>query len=171
MKKNHPSREAREISCVCNLQPCFNKFLHPMTSRFVQAGVAVGLVLTTILAVETPQSSQSFFGNSFPGEVWIQNNVQALAVAADGLIFTNSGWDEAGREAGIYREGRPVGMFEGLHGWGRRGGPGIALADGFVFLAMSQAGGYKYPEDDFRGPVAAGVPPGSSAADGTEVDR
>ena len=123
-----------------------------MTSLFVQAGVAVGLVLTSISAVETPQSSQSFFGNSFPGEVWIQNDVRALAVAADGLIFTNSGWDEAGREAGIYREGRPVGMFEGLHGWGRRGGPGIALADGFVFLAMSQAGGYKYPEDDYPPP-------------------
>lgn len=116
------------------------------------AGAGVGLVLTTLWAEETPQSSQSFFGNSFPGEVWIQNNVEAMAVGADGVIFTNSGWDEAGREAGIYREGRPVGQLEELHGWGRRGGAGIALAEGLVFASMSQAGGFKYPEEDFPPP-------------------
>jgi hypothetical protein len=95
---------------------------------------------------------QSFLGNSFTGKVWVQNNVEALAVREDGLIFSNSSWDETGREAGIYCDGRPIGMLEGMHSWGRSGGAGIALADGFVFAAMSQAGGFKYPKEDYPPP-------------------
>jgi len=104
------------------------------------------------VAVEPARSSQSYFGNTFSGEIWVQNSVDSAVVSDDGRIFTNSRWDEAGREAGIYRDGRPVGALPGLHGWGRHGGSGIAIVDGFVLAAVSQKGGYKYPEDDYPPP-------------------
>jgi hypothetical protein len=104
------------------------------------------LLPAPLLATEI---GQSFFGNSFPGNVWIQNNAQALAIADDGKIYLNSHWDEAGREAGIYDKGHPVGMLQGLHGWGRHGGRGIALSGDHVFAAAQQEGGYKFPEEDY----------------------
>jgi hypothetical protein len=113
--------------------------------------IAVAVVFLIALAhcARAAPPGQSFFGNSYPGRIWVQNSIEALAVAEDGTIFTNSSWDEAGREAGIYRDGRPVGMLEGLHGWGRRGGGAITLACDCVFVAMSQAGGFKHPEEDY----------------------
>jgi hypothetical protein len=122
--------------------------------RLIKVSLSItGLFLTSAVTLaKEPQTEQSFFGNSYPGKLWVQNDVEALVIGEDGLIYTNSGWDEAGREAGIYRDGRPVGLLDGLHGWGRRGGAGIALAGDYVYAAMSQAGGYKYPDEDYPPP-------------------
>jgi len=45
-----------------------------------------------------------------------------MYVAPDGTIYTNSEWDEGGREAGIYKDGDVIGMLSEMHGWGRLGG-------------------------------------------------
>ena len=48
----------------------------------------------------------------------VQHSIEALAVAGDGMIFTNSLWDESAVEAGIYKNGVRVGNAGYTHGWG-----------------------------------------------------
>ena len=55
---------------------------------------------------------------------WVQNNIAALFVAGDGTCYTDSFWDEAGHEAGIYKDGGVVG---GCDDW-RHGHGGFAVA-------------------------------------------
>lgn len=53
----------------------------------------------------------TWIGNSFGGGVdgWVQNFVIHMNVAPDGLAYTWSHWDEAGRKFGLYKDGRVVG--------------------------------------------------------------
>jgi hypothetical protein len=94
------------------------------------------------LATSAPAANSyttSWLGNTFGGgSQWVQNNVQGLYVAPDGTVYTNSRWDESGREAGIYKEGKVIGRSNELHGWGRLGGPAITIGGKYVYLAMSQ---------------------------------
>ncbi len=86
-------------------------------------------------------------GNTFGGgEKWVQNFAEGMAVAKDGTCYVCSGWDEGGREVGIYRGGDVIGKCEDLHGWGRSGGEAVAVDDEFVYVATSQEGGFKHPE-------------------------
>src|ERR1700694_449329 len=50
----------------------------------------------------------SWIGNSFPGNNgnWVQGQVQDAYVSNNGTVYTNSAWDEGGREAGIYKDGQ-----------------------------------------------------------------
>src|SRR5689334_21585187 len=77
--------------------------------------------------------SVSWLGNSFPGaEKWVQQDIHALCVAADGTVYTNAGWDEGGREVGIYKDGDVIGRAGHTHGRGFNGGEAIALNGRYV---------------------------------------
>lgn len=81
----------------------------------------------------------SWIGNSFPGgNKWVQNYIEGMYVAPNGTIFTNSTWDEGGREAGIYRNGDVVGKAQDLHGWNRLGGKAVTANDKYLYVAMFQ---------------------------------
>ena len=59
----------------------------------------------------------SWVGNTIgKGKLRVQNNIEAMYVTANGLIYTNSIWDENGGEAGIYENGKPIAFLEDLHG-------------------------------------------------------
>jgi hypothetical protein len=71
-----------------------------------------------------------------------------MYVSPDSTVYTASGWDEAGREFGLYRNGDVVGMAGHTHGWGYNGGVAIAVNDKYVFLAQtvdSENGGLRNP--------------------------
>lgn len=53
----------------------------------------------------------TWIGNSFSGgeDGWVQNFVIHQNVKPDGLVYTWSHWDEAGRRFGLYKDGRVVG--------------------------------------------------------------
>ena len=61
--------------------------------------------------------SSSWMGNTFgkgdkPGSLnsaWMQDYVDQMTVQADGSIYTTSGWDEAHREYGVYKNGKVYG--------------------------------------------------------------
>jgi hypothetical protein len=94
----------------------------------------------------------SWVGNSFgKGELRIQNNIEAMYVTANGEVYTNSHWDEAGTEAGIYKDGKIIGSLQDTHGWYRLGGKAVTVNSKYIYLAMSQGGmsGEKegYPPD------------------------
>jgi hypothetical protein len=81
----------------------------------------------------------SWIGNTFGGgSKWVQIQISAMYVASDGTIYTNSIWDEAGREAGIYKDGDAIGKASNLHGWGRTGGEAVTANSKYLYIAMTQ---------------------------------
>jgi len=81
-----------------------------------------------IIALALPLKAQelpytySWVGNTFgtgsgaESGKWVQNNTVDIYVKpSDGTVYTASQWDEAKREAGIYRNGDVVGRLQGLH--------------------------------------------------------
>ncbi len=119
------------------------------TEKFllILSAVLAILILTTIYldgkvapAASSSRYITSWIGNSFGGgEKWVQIQVSGMYVAPDGTIYTNSLWDEAGREVGIYRNGDVIGKAEDLHGWGRNGGVAITADKKYIYVAMKQS--------------------------------
>ncbi|MDJ0534554.1 MAG: hypothetical protein QNJ70_19080 [Xenococcaceae cyanobacterium MO_207.B15] len=90
----------------------------------------------------------SWIGNTFGGgNKWVQNQIKGLYVASDGTCYTNSIWDEAGREAGIYKDGDVIDKAEKLHGWGRNGGVAVTANDKYLYIAMQESHSGKPGED------------------------
>ena len=79
----------------------------------------------------------------------MQNFIDGMYVASDGTVYTNSGWDEAGREVGIYKNGDVIGKASELHGWGRGGGVAVTANSKYLYVAMKQEhsgnAGEEYP--------------------------
>ncbi len=78
----------------------------------------------------------------------MQQDVHAMAVMPDGTVFTNVGWDEAGGNAGEYRDGELIRYARHTHGWGNNGGEAVAVNAKYVYLAVSvgnEGGGLKDP--------------------------
>jgi DNA-binding beta-propeller fold protein YncE len=86
----------------------------------------------------------SWLANSYSGadERWVQTFVDAMFVAPDGTVFTNSGWDEGGHEAVAYRDGEFIGRIGNLHGVDRNGGYAITADEHYIYATMQQHGCY-----------------------------
>ncbi len=81
----------------------------------------------------------TWIGNSFGGgEKWVQLQISTLYVTPDGTCFTNSLWDEAGREVGIYKDGDVLGQIADLHVAGRHGGEAVCANDQYLFVGMEE---------------------------------
>jgi hypothetical protein len=94
----------------------------------------------------------SWIGNSFGGgDKWVQNYIEAMYVSPDGTIYTNSTWDEGGREAGIYKNGDIVTKADDLHGWNRLGGKAVAADSKYLYVAMFQGAVDRKDQDYPRG--------------------
>ena len=99
----------------------------------------------------------SWIGNTFGGgSKWVQNQISTIYVANDdGTVYTNSVWDEAGREAGIYRDaeaidsGDAIGKASELHGWGRGGGDAVTANGKYLYVAMTQGAIDKMAVQDY----------------------
>ncbi|MCU1237785.1 MAG: repeat-containing protein, partial [Candidatus Solibacter sp.] len=111
--------------------------------RFVRAIFGVVAILLACVALmihvragDAVAYRTSWVGNSFGGVTsWVQSSIEAIRVAPDGTVYTNSLWDESGREAGVYRDGRPVGSAGNTHGRGRLGGKALAGNARYFFLS------------------------------------
>lgn len=89
----------------------------------------------------------SWIGNSYPGaKHWVQQDIRAMAVTDDGLVFTNVEWEEGGGNVGEYRDGELVRYARRTHGWGAGGGVSVAVNSNHVFIGMAmgnEGGGLK----------------------------
>ncbi len=120
------------------------------TEKFLlilSAALAVSIIVAIHLdgkvtpAASSTRYTTSWIGNSFGGgDKWVQIQISGMYVASDGTIYTNSLWDEAGREVGIYKNGDVIGKAEDLHGWGRNGGSAITADKKYIYVAMKQSG-------------------------------
>lgn len=100
-------------------------------------GWAVALAMLAGSAHAELRYTTSWIGNTlgFGNGRWVPNAIEAIAVAPDGTVFTNTEWDEAGGEITIVRGGKVDGVGESTHGWGNFGGDAIAVGDGYLFAA------------------------------------
>jgi hypothetical protein len=90
----------------------------------------------------------SWIGNTVgSGNLRVQNNIEAMYVTPDGTVYTNSHWDEAGTEAGIYKDGKVIGALGDTHGWSRGGGKAVTANSKYVYIAMTQGSKGKTNED------------------------
>jgi hypothetical protein len=131
-----------------------SNYIHSRTARFFFYALA-GIMTSSVTGLyPDPQAlSQSAYrtswiGNTFSGgDKWVQNWIGAMYVAPNGTVYTNSVWDEGGREGGIYKDGNVIGSLSQIHGWGRLGGAAITANSNYVYAAMQQGGGYSgdYP--------------------------
>ncbi|MFM0341138.1 NHL repeat-containing protein [Paraburkholderia fungorum] len=110
---------------------------------FSRLGVAVfffhGLVPLSASAQSQLTYTTSWIGNSFgfgDGK-WMQQDIQAISVGADGTVYTNAPWDESGSEIGAYRAGDKIAVAGSTHGWGNTGGDAVATNHTYLYAAMS----------------------------------
>ncbi|MTJ06735.1 hypothetical protein [Anabaena sp. UHCC 0204] len=117
------------------------------------AGMAMDFATTKTPKIAKTKTSEvtyitSWLGNTIGnGKLRVQNNIEGMYVKDDGTIYTNSIWDEAGSEAGVYKDGKPIFVLEDTHGWYRLGGKAITVNNKYIYLAMSQGGLDKTKQD------------------------
>jgi hypothetical protein len=110
------------------------------STRLAAALFALGSFVSCGAAAQSQLTyTTSWIGNSlgFGDGKWMQQDIQAINVAPDGTVFTNSPWDESGSEIGAYRNGDKIGVGGATHGWGAAGGDAIASNHTYVYAAMS----------------------------------
>ncbi len=133
----------RSASLCLSLQGCL--------ASAICAGLTLGFPLATVRCLEeaqpvAPESGRklehrtSWVGNTFGkgGETWVQNWINDIAVSPDGTVYTNTEWDEAGRDAGVYRDGSCLANPGFTHGWGHTGGRAVAVSKQYLFLAQAR---------------------------------
>ncbi len=75
----------------------------------------------------------TWIGNTFGGgPSWVQNFAEDLSVLPDGTCVVGSFWDEAGREVGLYKDGRVIAKLDHTH---MRGGKAVTATMKYVFYA------------------------------------
>lgn len=119
-------------------------------------GLAASLLGWPAAACAALDYRTSWLGNTlgFGSGRWVPNAVEAIAVTPEGMVLTNTEWDEAGGEITVIRDGKVLGVGDHTHGWGNFGGDAIALGDGFAFTAARIEGSGRlagrpgYPEKD-----------------------
>jgi hypothetical protein len=133
---NHfkPSKNDREH--------CRMSFRAPaLAGAIISTVTALSVAALSVTSNPLPNISYktSWIGNTFGGgSKWVQIQISAMYVASDGTVYTNSVWDEAGREAGIYKDGDAIGKASNLHGWGRTGGEAVTANGKYLYIAMTQ---------------------------------
>ncbi|MEH2296178.1 hypothetical protein [Nostoc sp.] len=132
------------------------RYLHRSKTFNFLLSLTVGVIVTTLgittdwatTGTATLTYKTSWIGNTFGrGNLRVQNNIEAMYVAPDGTVYTNSHWDEAGMEAAIYKDGKVIGAIGDTHGWSRGGGIAVTANSKYIYLAMTQGSKGKTDED------------------------
>ncbi|MEH2401774.1 hypothetical protein [Nostoc sp.] len=153
------------LAQLVKLRHKFNQDIKKLSSiRYLQKSktfnfllsLTAGVIVTTIgittdwaiTGTPTLTYKTSWIGNTFgSGNLRVQNNIEAMYVAPDGTVYTNSHWDEAGMEAAIYKDGKVIGAIGDTHGWSRGGGKAVTVNSKYIYIAMTQGSRGKTDED------------------------
>jgi hypothetical protein len=57
------------------------------------------------------------YATNTTANAWANYNVSGFFTLPDGTVITNTMWDEAQREVGVYKNGLPIALVENTHGW------------------------------------------------------
>jgi hypothetical protein len=116
-----------------------------------RAPAIAGVIISTVTALSVAALSvtsnplpkisykTSWIRNTFGGgSRWVPIQIAAMYVGNEATVYTNSVWDEAGRETGIYKNPDAIGKASNLHGWGRIGGEAVTANSKYLYIAMTQ---------------------------------
>src|SRR5437016_4898321 len=113
--------------------------LSPRTIKTFSIGICVLTALLSAVAHAGPaiNYTASWVGNSLPGNSAnaMQGAILDAYVSTDGIMYTNTVWDEAGAEAGIYKNGARIANPSHTHGWGTLGGGAVTANSRYLYLA------------------------------------
>jgi hypothetical protein len=112
----------------------------------------------------------SWFGNSYGDAHWVQDHIADMAVAADGTCYTQAEYDEAGRNQGIYKDGKVLGSLRGS-GSGT-GGKAISIDGKYVYIGCEvdkMQAIRRYTLDGKLAPFEKGGPKGNVVTLGQDV--
>ncbi len=114
------------------------------------------LLLATAADIPEPPGKIDvcWIGNTFSGNhdeegngygLWVQNAADEIEVTADGLVAAGCGWDEAGRCAGLYRDGKVnrdllKNRSQPESAWGFDTGNGALAFDGNSLYVVNHGG-------------------------------
>lgn len=114
----------------------------------VITSILIGIHFVARVTPATNTYTTSWIANTFGGgNKWVQIQVSGMYVSPKGTVYTNSPWDEAAREVGIYQNGDVIGKADDLHGWERLGGVAITADKKYIYVAMQQGQSGKPGED------------------------
>lgn len=85
-------------------------------------------------------------GNSFPGTKIISNKarrhvqqqIEDIFVTPEGIVYSNSRWDERFAQASAYQDGKQTLIMEKMLGWGRKGGYAVTADRDYVYVAVEE---------------------------------
>lgn len=92
----------------------------------------------------TLQFTTAWIGNTYPGrERWVPHDIDDLALAPNGRLFSNVHWEDGGGNCTEFRDGDVIGHAGHTHGWGHQGGHAVAANARDLFIAgrMGNEGG------------------------------
>lgn len=114
-------------------------FRSSFRSRWLAAALGAALFLAGSPAWGAELNySVSWIGNSLSGQgAWVLQDVEDIFVDADGTLFTNIYWDEAGGNVQQYRDGKLLAMARHTHGWGYEGGDAVAGNSKYLFIIQN----------------------------------
>ena len=121
---------------------CRMSFRAPAIAGVIISTVTV-LSITSVSVTSNPLANISYktswIANIFGGgSKLVQIQINAMYAARDGTVYTNRIWDEAGREAGIYKDPDAIAKASNLHGWGRTGVEAVRANSKYLYMAMTQ---------------------------------
>ncbi len=159
------------LSSPCSKSP-FSAFLIRIAALIFTTHLASGETASNAATAAPPvlpalSYTSTWLGNSHgQGDgKWIQNNILGLYATAEGVIYTNSWWDEGRRESGIYsgKDGDPFGMLNSLHD--TFGGGFAVTGDGQFIYASNWDSIRRCNPDGSPAPFPGGLSPRGDSID------
>ncbi|WCJ57848.1 hypothetical protein NXS98_08885 [Fontisphaera persica] len=103
------------------------------------------VVVTPVVGADAPLRCEvSWIGNTFAGGEggWVPQDVQDIAVASDGTVYTTVGWEEHRGNIAAFKDGR---LVQQTAHWKRGGidrlvGESIAVNSRYIFFATGKSG-------------------------------
>jgi len=82
--------------------------------------------------------STSWVGNTWGGtnNLFVQQNVADITVATNGMVYTNTEWEEGGAGVCSYQNGQRVQVAGHTNGWGYHGGDAITANSTYLYFAQ-----------------------------------
>jgi hypothetical protein len=150
-------------------------------NRFFMRVAAVGALwlLASPACAQDLAHETSWIGNTFGGadNKWVQNYVDEIEVSPDGVLYTASEWDEAGRCSGVYKDGdvnsELLKQYDGkgghkAWGWGTAS-QAVAIDDKTIYLVNTEGDLLRFRRDNnkYIDQISVGKAVGMAASETT----
>jgi len=110
------------------------------TIKYKKTFFIVLFILISISIFGQLNTISSLVGNSFAGKginKWVLQDIDDIYVTAEGVLFTNTFWDEGGAQYSQYQNGDLIKIGYHSHGWGRQGGFAVCVNSKYAYFGAT----------------------------------